>query len=360
MKTVTRNIVLSSLLMMGMVMVTPTVSSQTRERNGRSVSTRTTNNTVNNNRETTVSTPVKSSGNSSNNSAAGIDRAKQNSTVAGRNTSVSTSRPGDKVSTGNKTQNTGTGNKNTNVGNSGASHWPVSSKPAVSNDGRNGAVGTSRPADKIGSTSNPGDLRNGPNARPGTVSGGGYHIDRPESHGSIVNRPSSWSTPVAPPVRTHRPADFIVKRPTAPKGFRPMASAPRITGIFGLLFGATYYSSLDYLFDRGYEIDGYCDNNVYLRNVRELNYFWPDAVIHYSSRGYLENAELYYSTSYDDSSRYTRLYSDLCRTYGSPVSHYTSSKLRETTWYGSDSRGFITLTYRFSNGRFYTSLAYGY
>ena len=98
---------------------------------------------------------------------------------------------------------------------------------------------------------------------------------------------------------------------------------------------------------------------MYLRNVNELNYFWPDAVLEYSSRGYLEEAELYYSTRYNDNSRFTRLFSDLCRMYGAPVSYKTSSKKMEASWYGGDFRGYISLTYRYKNGRYYTILGYG-
>ena len=183
-----------------------------------------------------------------------------------------------------------------------------------------------------------------------------------KGNGYIVTRPSSWSTPVAPPARTSRPADFIITRPNTHKGYKPLASAPRITGILGLVFGSSYYNSLDYFYNRGYQIDGYYGNKVYLRNVNEMSLFWPDAIFNYSSRGYLESAEFHYSTTYYDYSRFKRLYTSLCNTYGVPVSHKNKGKGKkiETIWYGSDYRSYITLTYRYKGGRYYTTLAYAY
>lgn len=299
----------------------------------------------NSGKATTVSAPRKDA-------ATSVDSRRESATVAGRNTSVSTSRPGNKVSNINRPVTN-------NSGNNSANHWPSENKPTVSSNRSNGNVSTSRPADNKNVVGSPSDLRNGANARPGTLNGNKNHIDRPEYHGSVTSRPVSWATPVAPPVRTHRPADFIISRPTAPKGYRPLSSAPVIGGVFGLTFGYSYYSSLDYLFNRGYEIDGYDGKKVYLRNVNELNYFWPDAVLEYSSRGYLEEAELYYSTRYNDNSRFTRLYSDLCRMYGAPVAYKSNSSKMEASWYGGDFRGYITLTYRYNSGRYYTILGYG-
>ena len=362
MKTVIRNIVVNSLLVMGMLMATSTVSAQTRERNGRSVSgtrTQVTNSTSGSSASrgnATVSTPRKdvatSSGNTSSTRGTTVTTPRESAKVAGRNTSVSSSNTTGKVGNINRPVTN-------NSGNNSANHWPNDNKPTVSSNRVGGNGGTSRPADNKNVTGSPSDLRKGSNARPGTLNGPSYHVDRPEYHGSVVTRPSSWHTPVAPPVRTHRPAEFIISRPTPPKSYRPLVTAPIISGVFGLTFGYTYYNSLDYLFNRGYEIDGYDGEKVYLRNVNELNYFWPDAVLEYSSRGYLEEAELYYSTRYNDNSRFTRLFSDLCRMYGAPVSYKTSSKKMEASWYGGDFRGYISLTYRYKNGRYYTILGYG-
>lgn len=347
MKTVFRNIALSALVAAGMVMATSTVSAQPRERNARS-----------DNKERVtgngVSQPKKKSGNV----------------------------PGKIIR-----------HLNENSSNTNANHWP--------------------------NVSSPSQLRKGENARPGTKSSKSkkykdkyddddykkykkkykryykdddddddykkykkkykhYYKDdddddddykdkykkykKYKGNGYIVTRPSSWKTPVAPPARTSRPADFIITRPTTHKGYKPLASAPRITGILGLVFGSSYYNSLDYFYNRGYQIDGYYGDKVYLRNVSEMGLFWPDAIFNYSKRGYLESAAFHYSTTYYDYSRFTRLYNSLCRTYGVPVSHKNKGKGKkiETIWYGSDYRGYITLTYRHKGGRYYTTLAYAY
>lgn len=353
MKTVFRNIALSALVAAGMVMTTSTVSAQPRERNARS---------ANKERVTegSVSKPKKKSGNVP-------DKVIRHVTE--------------------------------NSSNANANHWP--------------------------NVSSPSQLRKGENARPGTKSSKSkkykdkyddddykkykknykryykdddddddddykkykkkykhYYKDYDDDdddddddykdkykkykkyngNGYIVTRPSSWSTPVAPPARTSRPADFIITRPNTHKGYKPLASAPRITGILGLVFGSSYYNSLDYFYNRGYQIDGYYGNKVYLRNVNEMSLFWPDAIFNYSSRGYLESAEFHYSTTYYDYSRFKRLYTSLCNTYGVPVSHKNKGKGKkiETIWYGSDYRGYITLTYRYKGGRYYTTLAYAY
>lgn len=348
MKTVFRLIAANAFLVAGLMMATSTtVSSQTRERNGRSaVGTRTavsSSNATNGN----VSAPSRRSNATSTSNGNTIN--KDAATVSGRRNFINSSNA---AASGNISRPT-----TNNSGNSSANHWPSENKPIV-NSNRNYGSSTSRPADNKNIVTNPSDLRKGENARPGTMNKG-YTI-APSSRGSIVTRPSSWSKPVAPPTRTNRPADFIISRPTAKKGYRPLASAPRITGIFGLTFGSTYYNSLDYLFSKGYEIDGYSGNTVYLRNVNELNFFWPDAIMHYSSRGYLESAEMHYSTRYSDNTRYTRIYTDLCRIYGVPVSHNRTGNKIETYWYGSDSRGYIYLTYYYTAGRYYTTLVYAY
>ena len=260
MKTVIRNIVVDSLLVMGMVMATSTVSAQTRERNGRSVSgtrTQVTNSTSGSSASrgsATVSSPRKnvatSSGSTSSTRGTSVTTPRESAAVAGRNTSIGSSNTTGKV--GNISRPV-----TNNSGNSSANHWPSDNKPTVSSKRVGGTGGTSRPADNKNVAGNPSDLRNGANARPGTLNCTRYHVDRPEYHGSIVTRPSSWKTPVAPPVRTHRPAEFIISRPTPPKSYRPLVTAPIISGVIGLTFGYTYYNSLDYLFARGYEIDGY-------------------------------------------------------------------------------------------------------
>ena len=185
------------------------------------------------------------------------------------------------------------------------------------------------------------------------------HKPAPDHHAVIRHRPSSWHTPVAPPFRSFRPVHHHICRPVPPPGFRPWHRAPIISGILGLTFGTAYYSSLDYLFTRGYEIDGYYNGVVYLRNIQELNCFWPDVMLNYGSRNALSSAEFHYSTSYDDLGRFNRLYSDLCARYGQPVTYAEDSQGIRSTWYCGNARGFVSLEYYYDRGRYYTTLSYG-
>ena len=132
-----------------------------------------------------------------------------------------------------------------------------------------------------------------------------------------------------------------------------------ISGILGLTFGTAYYTSLDYLFNRGYEIDGYYDGVVYLRNIQELSCFWPDVMLNYGTGRTLSSAEFHYSTSYDDLGRFNRLYSDLCSRYGQPMRYIEDDEGLRSTWYGGNARGFVSLEYFYRNSRFYTTLSYG-
>ncbi|MGN1245334.1 MAG: hypothetical protein ACI4UN_01745, partial [Muribaculaceae bacterium] len=178
-------------------------------------------------------------------------------------------------------------------------------------------------------------------------------VVRPGTH-----RPN-WSTPVPPPHRNYRPIGRPIPRPVPPHGYHPCHTAPVIHTILGITFGTLYNVSLDYLYNKGYEIDGYADNTVYLRNVPEMGYTWPDATIYYDGYGRLASSQFIYSTSFSATGRYDRLYHTLSMTYGSPVSSSWNGLHRETIWYGGDARGYVSLEYDYSGGRYYTILSYG-
>ena len=186
---------------------------------------------------------------------------------------------------------------------------------------------------------------------------------RPPSGPAPVVRPGThrpnWSTPVPPPHRNYRPIGRPLPRPVPPHGYHPCHTAPVIHTILGITFGTLYNASLDYLYSKGYEIDGYADNTVYLRNVPEMGYTWPDATIYYDSYGRLASSQFIYSTSFSALGRYDRLYHTLSMTYGSPVSASWNGAHRETIWYGGDARGYVSLEYDYSGGRYYTILSYG-
>ncbi len=357
MKTLFKNITVFTLFMMGMLAVSSSVSADTRN-NTRTATT------TNTGGRRTVSEPKKD------NNKANV--ANQN------NNGATTARPG-----GNAGANNNKGNLNrpttNNTGNYSANNWPSEGKPNVNS---NHNYNTSRPADekkddkkkddkndnhKGNATTKPSDLRVGQNGRP-SVSGNGFHIggnNHPDNkpgfgHGAITNKPSSWKTPVAPPKRTYRPADYKVNHVTRPNGYRPIAGSPIISGIFGLPFGSSIYHSLDYLFDRGYEIDGFYNDVVYLRNVKELGFFWPDAIIRYDNFDRMKSAELHYSTSYNSTSRYNKILKELRRIYGKPYTYKTAKGERKTIWYGSDFRGYITLEYHRIDNRYYTTVVYSF
>ena len=192
---------------------------------------------------------------------------------------------------------------------------------------------------------------------------GNYHpgVNRPhDHHGVIVHRPHSWVTPVAPPIRHFRPHHHHIIRPVIPVGWHPWHKAPVIRGILGLTFGTAYYASLDYLFDRGYEIDGYYDGIVYLRNIVEMRVTWPDVMLNYGTNNAFNSAEFHYSTSFDDLGRFNYVHRELCRLYGSPMSYNESRSGIQAVWYGGNSIGYVTLEYSYMSGRYYTTLSYSY
>ena len=323
MKTLVRNIILGSFIATGMVVISSSVYADNRNTSSNKKETTTT--TVSTGGRRTVSEPTKSKGN--------INRP--------------------------VTQNSG---------NASANNWPSENKPNINSNRNSGSVSTSRPA----------DLRKGENARPdvmddkknnrydndkrgdkhnGYDNGYGYGNNH---NGAYNGYNSGWKAPLAPPVRTNRPADYRIITPSRPSGYRPTLGCPDITGIFGISFGMSYYESLNYLYRRGYDIDGYYDNKVYLRNVSELGFVWPDAIIRYNNRGFMKSAELHSSTNYNSTSRYTRIYNDLCRIYGMPIKYKAKKGEYKTVWYGGNGRAYVTLEYYRTHGRYYTTLAYSY
>lgn len=326
MKTLFRNIILGSFIATGMIVISSSVYADNRNSSSaKKENTSTTTSSVATGGRRTVSEPNKTKGN--------INRPVTN-----------------------------------NSGNASANNWPSENKPNV-NSNRNSGTTTSRPA----------DLRKGENAHGGVMddnkghnryddkkgsnggynAGGNYNPNAGQNNG-YYGYNNGWKSPVAPPVRTNRPADYRITTPTRPNGYRPISGCPNVSGIFGIAFGTSYYESLNYLYRRGYDIDGYYGNKVYLRNVSELGFTWPDAIINYDSRGYMKSAELHASTSYKSKSRYTRIYNNLCRTYGKPIQYKAKKGEYKAVWYGGNCRGYVTLEYYKTHGRYYTTLAYSY
>ena len=165
-----------------------------------------------------------------------------------------------------------------------------------------------------------------------------------------------WDRPLPPPHRPHRPAPWVVFRPTIPAGWHPYVGAPTIDRILGLLFGTLYNVSLDYLYSNGYFIDGYADGVIFLRDVPMLNLYWPDAMLNYDNNNRLVNAQFVYYSSYYDMSRYNRVYRSLSRIYGAPVFRDGTT----ISWYGGNNTGFVTLSMYNDYGNYYTTMSIGY
>ena len=296
------------------------------------------------------------------------------------NNNKTNNRPSRPVNTGNNSRpgnngnsRPGNGSNNSRPGNNGNHNG--NSKPGNNgnyNPGKPGNNGNHNGNHKPGNNGNNGN-HNG-NHKPGKPGNNGIHNGhnsgvshwpgyRPPSGPAPVVRPGThrpnWSTPVPPPHRNYRPVCRPIPRPVPPHGYHPCHTAPVIHTILGITFGTLYNASLDYLYSKGYEIDGYADNTVYLRNVPEMGYTWPDATIYYDSYGRLASSQFIYSTSFSALGRYDRLYHTLSMTYGSPVSASWNGAHRETIWYGGDARGYVSLEYDYSGGRYYTILSYG-
>ena len=169
-------------------------------------------------------------------------------------------------------------------------------------------------------------------------------------------RNNDWARPMMPPARAYRPEHIWFFRPTVPAAYRPYYGAPSIVSILGVDFGTLASAALNFLYYKGYDIDGYYDNVVYLRNVPMLSFTWPDVMMSYDPTSGFNYAQFTYSTPYYDRSRYNRIYRDLCATYGQPISYGNGLRL---SWYGGDGMGYVTLDLSNQGGRCYTSLSVG-
>ena len=178
----------------------------------------------------------------------------------------------------------------------------------------------------------------------------------------IGHHPAPRPPHVAPPHRPYRPVMARPHhRPMPPRGWRPAGRIPVIRGILGLTFGSAINISLDYLLSSGYNVDGYTNDIVYLRNVSAMNYVWTDGALYYGTHG-LDASSFYYSTPRYDLARYNNVYNSLVATYGMPVSVSNTPGSIGATWFGGNN-GYITLSFGSNtlNGRlrYLTTLTYG-
>ncbi len=197
----------------------------------------------------------------------------------------------------------------------------------------------------------------------------------PQGNNNVNNRPINNSKPpqgnmgnnkhhhdIAPPMRPHRPKHIAWSRPVPPPSWRPIGRIPTIGSILGVAFGTSINLSLNYLFNNGYIVDGYGRDIIYLSNVNQMSYYWPDATLYYLNGG-LTRSQFLYSTGYSDLSRYNNLYNTFVSSYGFPVNFHNSNGSFSATWFGYNN-GYITLQYspQYTNSghlRFFTTLTFG-
>ena len=187
----------------------------------------------------------------------------------------------------------------------------------------------------------------GPDHKPGQGPGHDPHY-----------KPGHRPPTVAPPPRPGRPIYHDPwARPVPPSHWHPVNKTYLVPNVLGLTFGMAINSALDYLWYEGFVIDGYGTNEVYLRNVYEMGYYWDEATMYFVGNG-LSRSQFYDSTSYYDTSRFNNVYNSLCAKYGNPVSRNGMS----ATWFGYYG-DYVTLEYTQMNSssgyRYFTILTYG-
>lgn len=195
---------------------------------------------------------------------------------------------------------------------------------------------------------------------------GGAHGPHRPDHGYRPGRP----TPPPPPSRPHRPVYFgggphrhhvpffgHYHRPVPPPAWRPVVYGPSFGTILGIAFGTTVDLTLRTLINQGYSVTSYGNNVVYLTNVPQMNYYWPDAALYYNN-GALCGSSFTYPSSYYDMSRYNALYNTFCGQYGVPVSSVNQGGVISSTWFGNDNR-YVTLEFNSNYGNYYTTLSFG-
>lgn len=233
-------------------------------------------------------------------------------------------------------------------------------RPPGGNSGHNrpGGVnngGSQRPGNNPGSNNRPGGVNNSGHNRPGGVTPG-HNNNRPG--GPVTNRPN-WGgtpnrpgatppgvrpghhTPAPPPMRPMRPAYRPWSAPPPPpSAWRPGPRGPRFSTLFGISFGTNIAASINLLAGTGYTVDGYLDDAIYLRNVNEFGYLWPDATMYYNTSGALIGSRLYFSLPYYSTDRFMAVHAALTRQYGPPAVNSQGSAV----WYGP-SGDYISLSF---------------
>lgn len=220
--------------------------------------------------------------------------------------------------------------------------------------GHGGGVRPDRPGH-----GNPG-FRPGGNSAPRP--GGWAHVSRPHYNyrnpGYRPPRPGGgyWGAPPPSPYRIN----YWV--PPVPRYVRVVRTVPSIGTILGLTFGSFIDAGINALYNAGYTVNGYYNDAIYLSNVRQLGYLWPEAIVQYND-GLMSGTQFYNWSSIPDQNMYYSLYNQLTASYGTPVDISYSNSGPTATWWGGGNTGYITLSYGYGPSatglnNYYTSLTY--
>lgn len=292
-------------------------------------------------------------------------------TSAGR----SSTRPG---SSSARPGNAGSGRHGGSVGNR------PGSQGTHTGGGRPDRPGANRPGNS-GSSVRPGHGGGGSGNRPGGSSGlrpghGGHnhggrpsgtsaprpgtHASRPRPHydyrvpGYRPPRPGGgyWGTPCPNPHRV------VYRVPPVPRYVYVPASVPTLGTILGLTFGSFIDAGINSLYNAGYNVSGYLSDAIYLSNVRQMGYMWPEVMVHYTD-GLMSGTQFYNWSMMPDMSRYDALYRQLTGVYGMPVETSYTGGATTTTWWAGGGTGYVTLQYGYGPSAsgvysYYTSLTY--
>ena len=291
--------------------------------------------------------------------AQGSSRSSQSARPAGNATrptqttrptnSAATSRPGN-VSTSRPTQTTRPSHAVTARPGSAATVRPSNNASAV----RPGQ--SARPSNGSMSRPMPGHNSGSSVSRPSGIAGnGGHSAPRPGSAYRPGPRPNynycrpNYRPPRpgggywgAPPVNIYRPVYYLPPRP--PRPVYVTYNVPTIGSVLGLAFGSFIDAGINTLFNNGYNVLGYVNNAVYLGNVRQLGYIWPETTVYYTD-GLMSNAQFQYWSQAPDVVRFNNVYSELVSVYGAPVSSNTINGVTTVSWWGGNNTGYVTLQY---------------
>lgn len=200
--------------------------------------------------------------------------------------------------------------------------------------------------------------------RPSGKYHGNHSYGRPVAVHDNGNHYGHYKRPhaIKPPHRPYRPIPGPWRRPVRPHYWRPAPHAPMLSTMLGVAFGTAINLAINQLVNNGYNVSGYNSNTVYLVDVNQAGYMWPDATFYYDG-GYLDRSEFFYTSPYPDTYRYTMLYNSFTNNYGMPVNVVNTPAAMSATWFAPD-RGYITLQYGNGMsmavpGRFVTTLTVG-